>query len=335
MRKFFGRIICVFLYAYIFLLFLGHVGKGNFFYSDIVDEKLSVMLEKYKNKVDIIVAGDSRAWNQVIPQVIDERTGLTAISIAAPSYHLPGIYNHLKKRKMLDKQYILLISISTLSINDGIITEGYLPYYFISYMSWRDRCTTFGGCFSPTLRDTYFHYFILRGPHEIFMTRFLAARDILFKVRKGTMNDDIFLWRGFMPLDQEPKKDPLDLELAMYPRNGRLDGIKWKVYQKNIEALSKSKCQILFFQPPLAPIAKSRAYIRDSEQQLKELMKDEAAKYKNIHFIDFYNNAKTEKMLPNELYADGMHVNHKGAEVFTNLLVDKLFERGLLTKKEK
>ena len=40
------------------------------------------------------------------------------------------------------------------------------------------------------------------------------------------------------------------------------------------------------------------------------------------------------KMLTGDLYADGIHVNAQGAQIFTNLFVDELLKKDFVEKKE-
>ena len=68
----------------------------------------------------------------------------------------------------------------------------------------------------------------------------------------------------------------------------------------------------------------STLFIDVAEQEYSKKVKSEVEKYKNIVFIDFYNN--DIPVLTDSMYYDVQHLNRKGAEVFSTFLSKKIVE---------
>ena len=100
---------------------------------------------KKKEKIDLLIMGDSRAERQLSPKIIDSILVINSINLAISS----GDINRIRKffmnnKKLLDelkknKNLQLIISASDWQVNDESQTWGYLSHSTFSLMSPMDR----------------------------------------------------------------------------------------------------------------------------------------------------------------------------------------------------
>ena len=88
---------------------------------------------------------------------------------------------------------------------------------------------------------------------------------------------------------------------------------------------------VIIFQPPISPSWLERTrntYIDSIELDHSKFLKNISVKYDNISFVDFYTNQSS--VYHDSMYYNSMHFNYKGAEIFTNTLLDSITLRNLL-----
>ncbi len=146
--------------------------------------------------------------------------------------------------------------------------------------------------------------------------------------------------KGFLGIDGDisiydfQNIDILDdtLKVGWY-LNSKHDGIKKEVFTKLTKKLADSDMNVILFQPPVSPAWLKRTkntYIDSIELNHSKFLKNISARFDNISFIDFYTNQST--VYQNSMYYNSVHFNYKGAEIFTNALLDSLIYRNLLKR---
>ena len=219
---------------------------------------------------------------------------------------------------------ILIISVSSIEVNDNVIDKWGIPHAYVTHISTIDNIKLFGRRY-------------LNMMHE----RILLIFDELFKsAAKSKLNhtDNRLETNGFLGIEgdissynfQEIDIYADTLKVGWY-KNAKHDGIRKEVFNKLIDKLADTNMNIILFQPPVSPAWLNRTkntYIDSIERDHSKFLKKISANYDNISFIDFYTDQNT--VYRDSMFYNSVHFNYKGAEIFTNTLRDSLILRNLL-----
>ncbi|MDA9317158.1 hypothetical protein N9Q58_04505, partial [Polaribacter sp.] len=112
--------------VFIFLLTdtIININSSNRTLNSLMDEKIS-KLPILSGEMNIIIAGDSRAERQLMPGIIQEKTGFNTINIAVSNGELVSLVSAIKNKYSMSN-FVFVISASSFQINDGAISPGYL-----------------------------------------------------------------------------------------------------------------------------------------------------------------------------------------------------------------
>jgi hypothetical protein len=286
----------------------------DFIFNDELERKISVLI-KNKDEVNIIIAGDSRAERQVIPNIIEHETGLKTVNIATTACDLITLYKAFKKYEFLNNDKItLIVSTSIFQVNDGAIDTGYISYACIAEMSIIEKLIMFN----------------LKLKELLLVYKNMISQAIATKKENFSLYDNDKINKGFSPFGGNIKL-PINIKLDTvrtqheWYKNLNIAGTRWKIFKKALYGLSKKKCNIIIYQPPVSPVWKNytrNSFIDKAEQNYSKNLSNEIANYKNIKFIDYYNNVNTE--LIDDMYYDIQHLNDRGAGIFTKILLTQL-----------
>ncbi len=292
------------------------------FHTDI-KKKINSLVDN-SNEPMIIACGDSRAERQVIPNLIEKRLGIKSVNIGATGGDIAILYNALEQHELINPQHTLIISISSIETNDGVVDKWGIPHAYVTYFSTLDNLKLFG-----------IRY--LNMMHE----RLRLIFKELFKVEKNTKLEpsDIRLTnKGFWGVAGDVSNfnfDEVDIYTNTLKTPWYLDsyheGVKKEIFGKLINKIADSDMNIIIFQPPVSPGWLKRTkntYIDSIELDHSKLLKNVSNKYDNVSFIDFYTNQNTT--FHDSMFYNSIHYNYKGAEIFTNALLDSLILRNLL-----
>ena len=292
------------------------------FHSDI-DKKINSLIV---NNIEpmIIIGGDSRAERQIIPQILEEKFGLKTVNIGVNSGDIAILYNALKNHDIINPNNTLIISVSSVEVNDNVIDKWGIPHAYVTYISTLDNIKLFSRRY-------------LNMMHE----RILLIFDELFKIYANdemSLSDNRLETNGFLGISGDISKynfQEIDiladtLKVGWY-KNAKHDGIRKEVFTKLIEEIANTDMSVILFQPPVSPAWLKRTentYIDSIELDHSNFLKSISVQYDNISFIDFYTNQST--VYHDSMYYNSVHFNYQGAEIFTNALLDSLILNNLL-----
>lgn len=295
------------------------------FHADL-NKKINTLIDKEKVP-QIIIGGDSRAERQLKPIIFEERLGNSTVNIAVNSGDISMLYNGLKKYNLINKNSTLVISVSSIELNDNVINKWGIPHSAVSNISFLDNLKLFKEHYLNMLHEK------LRLIFEELFTR--KSQLYLYK------NDNRIKTKGFMGIDgdisdwdfQTINISEDTLKVGWY-LNSKHDGVRKEVFNKMIRKLSKTRMNIILFQAPVSPSWYwhiKNTYIDSIEINHSIFLNSLALEYENISFIDFYTNFSD--VYDDSMFYNSVHFNKSGADIFTNMFVDSLLSRNLLNQK--
>ena len=261
---------------------------------------------------EVIIGGDSRAERQVIPAIIEARTGRRTVNIATTACDLFTLYNGLKKYGILSRNAALIVSASILQVNDGAIDPGYISAASVLDMTLLEKV----GLFKDDLRS------LLVQMMKVF---FRQARGLQPEPMDNTLRDQGFLGiNGNIPLPLKIRLDPENTNHAMY-RNLALHGARWRVFRDALDRLAATRLRIYIYIPPASPVWRTYTagtFFDRGEREFAEMLHAATEGYPNVRVLDFYS--EPDARLNDNMYYDIQHVNRAGAAVFTEILMERI-----------
>jgi len=270
-------------------------------------------LEVDTSKINIIIAGDSRAERQLIPEIINQYTYFSTINIATSSCDLITVTTAIENKYSTKSNIIYVISASSWQINDGAIDPGYLSENCFNNLTMTEKFKIYHQNLSEAKRLQ------------------LQLIKTSTKKKKLSYNSDIINELGFHGIEKT-----LNCEFAdnyfnetniSHPwyKNLNNDGVRWLLFQKALKKLGKINSTFIIYNPPVSDCWRSytkNTVIDIAEKQYSQKLEIEIEKYTNIVFYDFYNNKINE--LNDSLYYDGQHLNKEGAKIFSTIISSKI-----------
>jgi len=280
---------------------------------DVKIAELSII----KDEINIVIAGDSRAERQLIPEIIEKKTGFNTINIAVSNGDLVSTVSEIKKNYSTSN-FVFVISASSWQINDGAISPGYLS----------EKCFQ---------KATIFEKVKLYKNDIVGFTKIYGrligefANAILHVNHKH--DGAIIKNKGFLGIEGVFKKMNTKEEIEQYIKSHRHysnfvnNGIRWRIFNESIKELDNIASTSIIIQPPLSPYAKSftkNTIIERAEKEYSQKLNTLSFDLKKIIFYDFYS--KNEIVMEDSLYYDYYHLNEKGAVLYSQKIGDLLLE---------
>lgn len=276
-------------------------------------EAKSSMLHTFNDSINIIIAGDSRAEQQLIPEIIKQKTGFNTINIAigagdliTTSYALDS-YNSTKN--------IFIISASSFQINDGAI-EGYISLKSFQLLTFSETYNLFS-----KNRDEYFS--LQKDLWKNIIKQNLG-------IRSTSYDDEVIKNFGFLGFKDtlfiDNKKIKRKINSHPWYKNINNDGARWRIFKDALNKLGKTNNLIIIYQPPVSPIFKKTITnsIDTAEKQYSKKLELLCNQYENIKFYDFYNHEI--ELLDDSMYSEPQHLNVNGAKIFSTIISEIVLE---------
>jgi hypothetical protein len=205
----------------------------------VFDAKLEGKLRSLGGaETQVIIGGDSRAEGQIVPAVIEARTGWRAANVATAGQDLVTLSNALARHGIPPAARLLIVSTSLFQVNDGAIDAGFMSTACLLNMTSRERARIYldrlGSPWSPLA-----FRFTEDPPAAVALDRLRA---------KGFVANDK---RLSLPL---PK---VLLNAHPWYRNVSLHGARWRVFQDALASLAATGLRIYILR------RRRRAGIRD------------------------------------------------------------------------
>ncbi len=262
------------------------------------------------SKANIIIAGDSRAEYQLIPQLITDSTHYNVINIAVISGDIISTFYAIKKHYQCSK-LIFVISASSFQINDGAIDKGYVSLKCFQKLTLKKRYILY----KDNLPELFFMYLDL--------TKHTLSN--CFNSDLKDYDQNIINKLGFHEESGKIKQFDNEMKIKKYQakhswyKNISNDGIRWNILKEVITEMSKMNSYFIIYQPPISPYwakVTKNTFIDDAERSYSNKMDSLLNKYSTIKYYDFYMN-KIEGLNDN-MYYDYQHLNKNGAIIFSN-----------------
>jgi hypothetical protein len=264
-------------------------------YSNCIPRTKFQYLRLQKNKsFDYIFLGSSRVENSVVSNLIEEKTGKTSINLAMQGSNLSDIHfiqKLLKSYNINYKKIFIQLDGAFYTPNDFSIIVNYESAPFInenieiSNFFKLSNAQQFWECKNiPFYKYIYFS-------SKLGFREFAAS---LFSIEKHQFSKG----KGYFPLKNSFKKTKLDFDQPIN-KNCFLDSIV------NFNKSNKFNC--VFYTSPF------RINSKNELNKLNQL----------VSKLPMSHNFST--ILQNDNYfQDNYHLNHKGALIFTSILIEKL-----------
>lgn len=293
MKKFVKYILKIIILLLVSTYILDFIYTKTF--SNCIPRTKFQYLRTQKNKsFDYIFLGSSRVENSVVSNLIEEKTGKRTINLAMQGSNLSDIHfiqKLLKSYKIKYKKIFIQLDGNFYTQNDFSRIVNYESAPFInenneitSFFKLSNK-QQFWKCKNiPFYRYSYFS-------SKLGFREFVAS---LFKIEKYQFSKD----KGYFPLKNSFKKTKLDFAKPIN-KNCFLDSIV------NFNISNKFNC--VFFTSP---------YRINSKNELNKI-NQLVSKFPMTH--NFSTNLQNDNY-----FQDNYHLNHKGALVFTSILIEKL-----------
>jgi hypothetical protein len=268
-----------------------------------LEGKLDAMLT---DGIVVIVAGDSRAEEQVIPALIEARTGLPAINVATTAGDLVTLANALKRHGVPRSARVLIVSTSLFQVNDGAIDPPYISTACLLNLTTWERVRIYADRLSAPTSPLDFRFV---EPPPVAMTA-AKLRDHGF-----VANDKILS----LPL---PK---VLLNAHPWYRSLSLRGARWRVFREALGRLAATGLRIYLVDAPVSPAWRAYTagtFVDAAERDFAGMLDEAASAWPAVQALDYYT--VPDPALGNEQFADIQHLNRAGAQRFTTMLLDRV-----------
>ncbi len=320
MQKFFFKMI-IFLVPFLVIIYIPKV--THYIFKDEIKAKINMFVTDVEEPM-IIVGGDSRAERQIIPKIVNDRLGVKAINIGASAGDIGSFYNALIEYDMISDNKLVIVSVSSIEINDNVVGKWGIPHAYITYMSFFDNIKLFGWEYPSMMLE-----------------RFRLTLDEIFTNKSSyTLNiyDSRIETKGFLGITGDITDWEFDeinikedtLKVGWY-LNSNHDGVCKITFNKIIKKIAQTELNLVLIQPPVSPSWYKHTrgtYIDSIELNHSKYLKSISSNYDNISFLDFYTNQSD--IFHDSMFYNSVHLNSGGAEIFTNALLDSLIINNLI-----
>lgn len=319
-KKLLGKILLLLLpFCVLFILYLQNTPTATEMQQGVIEDKIQRLILPSRENLPVIITGESRAELSIIPDMFTKETKLNAVNAAVGLATLPQIYDAFEHHGLLREKRLIAISVSSYEINDAVFTAKPVDMQIMEQEPFGLRKIQMFTNYYAYLAQFYFNHF----------KDFLRA-DIK---NHSLMDEATFARKGYVPgsgvlaLTAPGTKDDHDPWYV----DARTDGLKKQEFLHAIDGLGKSRSTIVIFIGPIAP--QWREQLKETngpeiEENFISIIRKAIAPYPNIHLIDF--RATDIPEIPNDAFADNVHLNASGASVFTHIFAKRLRSEGLL-----
>ena len=300
MRRFFGNIAlflsCLLIVSIVADFFYSRAyrsssGANNVIWKDVMEGDASA---------DLLICGDSRVNTDCYPPVIDSITGIKSYSNGVIGHHFNiQRLRYDMYRRYNDKPTLIVHFVDSWSFKN---VGEYDKHQFLPWMwngAFVKEAFKLDPCFFLPKAIPWIRY---RGNH-------------LFDLKRVSVKPI----RGFFTYDPDHYRCFSEEELPFIP-NFRNEGR----FREYLSELSREGLKVVLV---LAPICGSRSFERGSLQKTRSCFMSIAQEY-GIPVLDYLQRPEYED---STLFIDSVHLNRKGARVFSDSLANDIISLGLIS----
>jgi hypothetical protein len=301
-QYFFVRLLILFMILFVIDYLLGSLFRYLYFKQESGElYRITYCIEKTNE--DILVVGSSRANHHYHPEVFEKRLDLSFYNTGVDGEHI--FYQAAILKGVLKRYTPKIVLFDFVEGEFGIDPVSYdrlsslLPYY-------KDH---------PEIRSII----NLKSPYEKYklLSKLYPYNSEIFQILLGDTkykkekHEDIKGYIARKEVWDEPVK------IMNYPEKYPLDSNKIKIFESIIKDCAHAGAKLYIICSPYFFDAKNQEYCIRLGKQI-------AQKY-NIEFFDFSSNTAFTKN--SNLFADYSHLNDTGARLFSEMVIDSLFEK--------
>lgn len=285
----------------------------------LLEDKIQRLVITATTSPRIIVAGESQAEADVVPNILQKLTGLPAVNVSVGNGTLNEIYDALLRSTALSQQKkLLIIGVNSYEINDHYDDNQILFKKIIGQMP-------FG---IEKLRYEYKYYHALALFYLNNFKNFIRLNirdtghmDAATFARGGNSSNTAILQPH--PLETTDPNDPWYTDI-------KTGGLKQEAFVTALTELGKTPHTIVIYIAPIAPSRRASLAGIDvpTETNFIHVIRTTIAPYPNMHFFDF--RSEPIPTLTDTEFMDYFHLNDKGATIFTTLLSKHLREDSII-----
>jgi len=298
--------ICLFSYG-LDVLISKNLKKSNKF----AEKEYTTWNTVFEGKInsDLLIYGASRAWVQFNSTMIED-------SLHIPTYNLgiDGLYFQMQyfRHKMLmknnKKPKVIIIAIDMFSLEKR--KELYNLEQFLPYMLWniaiKDATSDYKGF---TAID-----------YEIPLIRYYGrtrAIETAFRSVSGHLSNPVCRVKGFQARDETWNTDFDKAKLEMKVQVIKPDKSIIALFERFINECKQQNIELIFVNAP--EYSEGQKFIKNREEVLAIYNK-----WSKQYHIPFYDYSKSSISFQKKYFYNSIHMNKKGAELFTAKLIDTL-----------
>jgi hypothetical protein len=270
-----------------------------------LDQVLGLAFDYYYNKVksgtiyttnyalklstdDILIFGASESTHSLISKQITDSLGLSCYNLGMDGQNI--LYQYALFNELLNRHRPKIIIISTVILNESEKTSlsPLFPYYS-DYTSIKEIILDYD------INDKY----------KLFIKGY-AYNSMLLKIIQGNITTEPGT-KGYIPLQSVSKNLIMDtIPFRIMPST-----LTFKYFERFLAACRENNIKVLVIAPP--------RFVKGIDEAEKLQIINLLERY-SLQYYDF----TTDTTFNNhpELFKDGPHLNHKGAIIFTDIIID-------------
>ena len=295
------------------LLIMHIIQKNSYKVNYRVENKIKSFTLDSK-KLNILIAGDSRAEQQLIPKIFEEEYDCNSFNIATNSCDLVSTVASINKHYLNSKDRILfIISSSSAQINDGAVDFGYLSYIALTKLTLEEKLRLYKGRYGDLFT----------------LIRRNTIEDVVSKLNLNPLSNEIVNNKGVKLVEGELQTNlPYtlqELNRHQWYKNISINGYRKRIFKEAFHILGNMQHHFIIIQPPVSPYFRKVIKGTPIDQMEKEyslLLRNLAKEYDNIEILDYYINDIKE--LEDNMYYDSQHLNKDGALTFSKLVSNEI-----------
>lgn len=273
--------------------------------------EFEVMNDIYSSKAscDVAIYGSSRAWVQIDTKIISDSLNLRAYNFGIDGHNFWLQYlRHLELLKNNNKPTNIILSLDVFTLHKR--PNLYQPEQFLPYMLWNKNIIKYT---SSYIGYNFVDYYIP-------CVRYFGKRESLGKSIKMALKITSFKklrYNGFLGIDSEWNSD---LENAKSKKKGyeiALDKKTSNLFENFIKNCKKSNINLIFVYTP--EYIEGQKFVKNRSQIISMY-----TKFSKQYHIPFYDYSNDSISFQKKYFYNSLHLNKRGAELFTKKFIDTL-----------
>ncbi len=290
------------LIRFLIILFLldFSIGQGlkHFYFKQQIGRQYRALYSLEKTNEDILIFGSSRAYNNYVPDVFEARLKQTCYNTGSAGQFI--LYDYASLKAILNRYAPKLIFLDLIPGEFRIENDSYQRLSFL--LPFYNKDTAIRSVVNLKGPFKKFKLYSSIYPYNSTLVELAAGNTAYYKSRNAVE-------KGYKAITGI-WNSPISTETPQpYP----LDTLKINIFKSFIRDCQKAGTKLI--------VVCSPTYMNVNSGDYSILAAEKIAKEQNVLLLDFTNDAFFNSHP--ELFDEPLHLNKKGSQVFTNILIDK------------